>query len=307
MSVIIIEEPPKDMNLEDAIRSDLAWQLFLKTSTGSIPKIEEGDIGQFRHWLWSELSKKLGFLGKSRDVTVSVIAPRLSDEGREFLIRTCSLWTNSVYLISCGGKNVDLGNPGENLWTPPIVNVKNIGNAGPALVKLTSTNSYNGTDTHYSPLLGAGKSYVRAYTIKSGGTYARFHSHTAREELYLILSGGGSVRIADHKVPVAEGDLVAKPLGPDISTQFLADEGQDMRVLDIEIWPEDEMTSKDLVSYPDHEELDLFGQGWSFTIPSHTVQSYDDAMSHYGTGYRRLRDGSWEPKDIPGFKKREKE
>ncbi len=305
MPVIIIEDPPKNMRPNGAIRADVAWKLFLPDFMGDIPPIGKGKMEPIRHWLWGELSKKHGFMRDEESTTSHILTPPLTPEGREFLIRTCSLWTNSVYVIEAKGNQVDISVTGENLWTPPVVNVNGRPPVHSAFSKLTGGEEGD-RDTHFSPLLGAGKSYVRAYNIETNGTYARFHSHTAREELYLILKGKGTIRIGAHNVSVKEGDLIAKPTGPDISTQFLADKGESMRVLDIEIWPDDERTSKDAVLYPDHEELDLFGQGWNFTVPSVTIIDALDAMSHYDTGYRRKADGSWEPKDIPGHRKREK-
>ena len=306
MTVIIIEDPPKDLRPEKAIRADVAWKLFLPDHMGDIPAIGKGKIEPMRHWLWWELSKRQGFMREEEAPPAYVLAPPLTPEGKEFLIRTSSLWTNKVHLIEAKGKHVDIASTGENLWIPPVVNVKDKPQAHSAFSRLTNHGEGEELDTHFSPVLGAGKSYVRAYNIGENGTYARFHSHTAREELYLVLRGKGTIRIGGHNVPIKEGDLISKPTGPDISTQFLADRGESMRILDIEIWPEDERTSKDAVLYPDHEELDLFGQGWNYTVPTVSIIDALDAMSHYDTGYRRKADGSWEPKDIPGHKKREK-
>lgn len=305
MAVVIIEDPPKDLRPEGAIRADVAWKLFLPDFMGDIPGIGKGKIEPIRHWLWWELSKRQGFMREDEAPAAYILAPPLTPEGKEFLIRTSSLWTNNVHLIGANGKTVDLNSTGENLWVPPVVNVNERPKARTALSRLTD-GVEGDMDTHFSPILGAGKSYVRAYNIEKDGTYARFHSHTAREELYLVLKGKGTIRIGGHNVAIREGDLVGKPTGPDISTQFLADRGEPMRVLDIEIWPEDERTSKDAVLYPDHGELDLFGQGWNYTVPSVSIIDALDAMSHYDTGYRRKADGSWEPKDIPGHRKREK-
>ena len=305
MAVVIIEDPPKEMRPEGAIRADVAWKLFLPDLMGDIPELGKGRTEPIRHWLWWELSRKQGFMRGEEVPPAYLLAPSLTPEGKEFLIRTCSLWTNKVHLIQAKGRNVDLEVRGENLWTPPVVNVNASLREHSALSKLTREDE-DGLDTQFSPILGAGKSYVRAYTIQQDGTYSRFHSHSAREELYLVLKGKGTIRIGEHRVSINEGDLIAKPTGPDISTQFLADRGETMRILDIEIWPEDERISKDAVLYPDHEELDLFGQGWYFTVPSVTISDALDAMSHYDTGYRRKADGGWEPKDIPGQKKREK-
>ena len=59
MAVVIIEDPPKDMRPEKAIRADVAWKLFLPDHMGDIPAIGKGKIEPIRHWLWWELSRKI--------------------------------------------------------------------------------------------------------------------------------------------------------------------------------------------------------------------------------------------------------
>ncbi len=304
MPVIIVVAPPDDFEIKNALRADLAWKLFLPDFIGDLPGINKGNTMQMRHWLWTGLSGKLGFLKKEEE-TVYIVAPTLTDEGRDFLIRTCSLWTNEVFLIGKGNVNFDLDSKGENLWTAPVVNLLRDYQEGTSLARLTE-NHEDGIHTYFWPLLGAGRSFPRVYSLNPGGTYSRFHSHTAREELYLVLKGEGTIRIEKHDCHVIEGDLIAKPTGPDISTQFLADKGKEMKILDIEIFPDNERRSKDAVFYPDHGELDLFGEGWDLTIPADAIMSSRDAMENYDTGYRRKVDGTWEPSDIRGFKKREK-
>lgn len=305
MSVRIIVDPPKSVRPEGAIRADVAWKLYLPENMGGIPGFGEGRTEPMGNWLWWELSRKLGFLHRSQDEPVYVLTPPLTPEGREFIVRICSMWSDEVYVLNADGREIDIEKAGDNSWIPPVVNVSGKPGNGTALGKLTEENG-DELDTFYSPLLGYAKSFVRAYTIPPGETYARFHSHTAREELYLVLQGKGTVRLAGHSVPVSEGDLVAKPTGPDLSSQLLADRGESMRILDIEIWPSRDKIAKDVVHYPDHAELDLFGEGWNFMMPDEALYDFRDAMENYSTGYRRKLDGSWEPRDVPGFRKREK-
>lgn len=305
MSIVILIDPPKDVRPEGAIRADVAWKLFLPDLMGDVPTEWKKDHEFFKHWLWSMLSRKLGFLYEGSEKEVSVITPEMTPAGREFILRTCSFWSNEVYAISGAGGKFDLSQKGENLWIAPVVNVLNVPGESAMLSKLATTH-HQAFHSLLSPLLGSGRTNIRTYTIPVGGTFARFHSHTAREELYLVLKGKGSVRIADHKASIQEGDLVSKPTGPDIPTQLLADKGEILRILDIEVWPDAEKNSKDLVHYADHRELDLFGEGWNFMIPSDNIASEEDSMANYDAGYVRHSDGTWEPKDVPGFKKREK-
>ena len=304
MPVKILINAPENSLPEDTIRADVAWKLFLPDNHGDIPGLGKGRIEPIRHWLWWELSRKLGFLHPAPESMVYIAAPALTEAGMEFLVRTCSLWTNEVYAINGDGE-FDLEETGKNLWTAPVVNIHDSYEGHSALGKLTEKTD-EGEHTFFSPVLGASKAFIRKYTIKEGETYSRYHSHTAREELYLVMKGTGTIRIAGHSVQIREGDLVSKPTGPDISTQFLADRGEQLQILDIEIWQDDERKTKDLVHYPDHAELDLFGEGWNLMIPSDAIMGFEDAMNNYQTGYRRKIDGSWESKDIPGLKKREK-
>lgn len=305
MSIKILIDPPKSVRPKHAIRADVGWKLYLPDCMGDLPESARGRVEPFRHWLWWELSKQLGFLKKDSQDTVHILTPPLTVAGKDFMVRTCSFWSDEVFAVTPGENGYDMDAAGENIWTAPVVNVNKNHDVNSAIGKM-SENSDDGTHTPLSQVLGATKSFIRTYTIKPGKTFSRFHSHIAREEFYLVLNGKGSARIGGHKVEISEGDLISKPIGPDLSSQFLADMGEELKIMDVEIWPDDERKSKDLVSYPDHGELDLFGEGWNFMIPSDAIYPFSDAMENYGTGYRRKLDGSWEPKEIPGVDKRKK-
>lgn len=305
MAVKILIDPPKNVRPEGAIRADVGWKLYLPESMGDMPEPDTERIEPFRHWLWWELSRRLGYLRKELPGYVYILTPPLTGAGEDFLVRTCSFWSDEVYTVKPGEGGYDISVDGENVWKAPVVNLNESYGKDSAVGKL-SQQTDNGDHSPLSYVLGATKSFIRTYSIKPGKTFARFHSHTAREEFYLVLKGYGSARIGNHKVGIKEGDLISKALGPDLSSQFLADKGEELRIMDVEIWPNDERNSKDLVHYPDHGELDLFGKGWDLMIPDEAIKTTDDAMSNYDKGYRRKLDGSWEPRDIPGFEKRKK-
>lgn len=305
MAVKILVDPPKNVRPPDSIRADVAWKLYLPDNMGDLPDSPRMRIETFRHWLWFELSARLGYLRKDLPETVYILTPPLTAAGKEFVVRTASFWTDEVFAVTPGNGEYDITRDGDNLWIPPVVNVGREYERDSAIGKFSSS-SEEGIHTPLSHVLGATRSHIRTYTINPGHTFARYHSHTAREEFYLVLEGRGSVRIGGHKVEVSQGDLISKPTGPDLSSQFLADLGEAMKIMDVEIWPEDERKSKDAVHYPDHGELDLFGEGWFMTVPGKSIISAEDAMKNYDTGYTRKADGSWEARDIPGFKKREK-
>lgn len=305
MTVKILIDPQADQVPENSIRADLAWQLFLPDLVGDVPGEWKRPDETFKNWLWHELSNRIGPLTIGPEEEVIIVSPILKPSGREFLIRTCSFWTEAVFISERGETQSNTDMNYENLWIPPIVNVLDVPGKSEALRKLKE-----GEDEfyhlHLSPLLGAGKLNIRTYRIQSGDAWARHHSHSSREELYYVLRGKGTVRINGKNVFVTEGDLISKPIGPDISTNFVADKGESLTVLDIEVHLDKEKNAKDLNLNPDHGEINLYGEGWGATIPVESILPIDDVRGHYGAGYLRHADGTWEPKDIPGFEKREK-
>lgn len=305
MAIIIVIDPPKDVRPEGAIRADVAWKLYLPDSMGDLPG-QDGtrQMVWFNNWLWGEFSTRLGYLRKDGPDPVWILTPPLTEAALSYLVRTSSIWTDEVHVVRSENGSIDLENRGENVWKVPSVNILESDASDPAMENLR-INEEGLTDQFLSPLLGSTRSFMRVYLIPPGGTYARMHSHTAREETYIVLEGKGTVRYGKSSSEITKGDLISKPLGPDVPTQLLADRGESLRILDIEIWPDTTRMSKDLVHYPDHGELDLFGPGWDILIPDKAVFPIKDSMKNYDTGYTRNVDGTWEPRDIPGFKKRE--
>ena len=300
MSIKILVNPPDKLRLKDTIRADIAWQLFLPGAIGDVPPGWSKEAEFFKRWLWNELSKRAGFLRFKDTPSITIVTPRLTAAAREFIIRTCSFWSSEVVAMT---KYDRAARRGKNAWIPPVVNISPLPARGPMLEKLIERQAF-GVHSLLSPILGSGRANIRVYVIARGKTSTRYHSHTAKEELYLVLNGTGTARIAGHAVPLREGDLISKPTGPDLPTQLLANRGDELKVLDIEVWPDAEKNSKDLMSFPDHHELDLVGEGWGGMIPSDSLMPEDDMLQGYESGYQRRRDGTWGPKDIPGFKKR---
>ena len=278
---------------EDAIRADIAWDLFLPGLSGDISNQWNTKCSSFKNWLWIELGMKSGYMRSDQTRRITVVCPKMTSAGKELMTRTCSFWADTV---------IDLidGKEGGNAWTAPIVNVKDVPGRSAFLGKISGTH-HGSFHSLISPLFGCGRSNIRVYTIPVNGTFARFHSHTAREELYLVLRGKGSARIGNRVEPIREGDLISKPTGPDLGTQLLADLGSDLQILDIEIWPDMLKNSKDVVHYSDHGEVMFFGEGWDMIVPSDAFYSAKDGMLNYDSGYRRNRDGSWSEKEVSGF------
>ena len=278
---------------ERAIRVDLAWNLFLGKPT--IPEGHGGRLIPFVNWLWEELGRKTGSLNRNSESELTLTVPALSEEGLDFLLRLVSFWSNEVYLK----KGAVLS---ENLWKKPVVNVFDDGRLDASERSLTAKDEES-YQRFFMPLLGPGRAFFRVEVIENGESAARFHSHSNVDEYYLILEGSGTLRFNDKDIGVKRGDLIGKPTGPDAASQLIADQGEAMRILDMEVWHDRPYHSKDLILNPDFNEIIMRGPGWGALFPADALDKSDDFRKHYDEGYRRTRDGSWVPSKTRGHKK----
>jgi uncharacterized cupin superfamily protein len=226
-------------------------------------------------------------------VTLSI--PALEQEALDFLLRIVSFWANEVHLKKDGVVS-------ENLWKKPLVNVYDDDSldSSERSLAVRDEDSYQ---RFFMPLLGPGHAFFRVEVIKNGESAARFHSHSDIDEYYLILDGSGTLRYNDKDIVVKRGDLVAKPSGPDATSQLVADKGEALRILDMEVWHDRPYYSKDLIFNPDFNEIIMRGPGWGALFPVEALNNSDDFRKHYDEGYKRTKDGGWVPSKARGHKK----
>jgi len=286
---------------EKSIRLDIAWKLFLPDSFGLLPKKgNDKDFIFMTNWLWNELGKVAGRIRKDLPEKQWIIIPDLDESGFRFVERIASMWSDSVVEY---GLNRD-GPPFEkDAWISPTVNVFSDDDLSPEENALTLKEP-DGITRFLMPLMGMGRAFMRTYWIEKNSTYSRLHSHSAVDEYYLVLKGNGTLRTGERSVSIGPGTLISKPTGPDMTSQFIADQDEELKILDIEVWPDATRTTKDLVYYPDHSEILLRGIGWSDIIPYESVMSAEDMDMNYDLGYSRNKDGSWSTKNVPGQKPR---
>lgn len=283
-----------DAAREGAIRADLAWELFFE-SKSSIPQGHGARLIPFANWLWDELGKKAGNLNKNAGKELTIAIPALTQEALDFLYRLASFWADEVHVRKGGTLS-------ENLWKKPVANVfddKTLDGSERALTR-PGVDSYQ---RFLMPLLGPGRAFFRVEVVLNGASAARFHSHSEVDEYYLILDGSGTLRYNGNEAVVKRGDLVAKPTGPDATSQLIADRGEPLRILDMEIWHGRAQLSKDLVFNPDFNEIFMRGPGWGSLTPAEALMSPEDFGKHYDEGYRRTKDGGWVPSKNRGHKK----
>ncbi|MCL4315040.1 MAG: cupin domain-containing protein [Candidatus Thermoplasmatota archaeon] len=229
-----------------------------------------------------------------KESRISFRIPDLEDAAMQFIIRILSMWFDEVIIEN--GEKAD-----ENQWMFPLTNVydETLDEYEKA-VQFT----YGFSFREIMPLLGPGRVFATIEFLEPGQVSARLHSHSVIDEFYLIIEGSATLRTNNKLTTVRKGDLISKPAGPDLTSQIIADQGNSVRILDIEVHPYPDPRTKEVLHYPDHGEIYLRGHGWGSIIPDGTAISPADFSRNYEMGYFRKNDGSWEPGDIPGYRRR---
>ncbi len=110
-----------------------------------------------------------------------------------------------------------------------------------------------------------------------------------------------------HSQRVAAGALIAKPTGPDLTSHIVADQGEPVTILDIEVYADSRLNlgGKDIMAYTDHQEVLLVGLGMEGMVPQSLIGRTEDVFSHYFDGYVRQPDGRVTPTSLPDHPPRE--
>lgn len=296
MKILLVDREEIKDNMVPLIRSDIAWDLFFPGYPGDLPQGHGRRAYPFSNWLWDELGMVGGYLNKNSGKVIFIATPQLSDSGREFVLRLCSMWADEIYIYE---------KEENNLWIPPMVNLFHESDMDNAEKRMTLKDD-DGYQRFFMPLIGPSRSFFRLEKISPGNSSARLHSHSAVDEYYLLLNGRATLMIGTKSIHIEPGTLIGKPTGPDLVSQLLADRGEEIEVLDMEIWPDSYYTAKDLVSYPEHGELFMRGSGWGSIIPWITASDTRDFRENYDVSYHRNADGSWSPAQFQGHRERKK-
>ena len=98
-----------------------------------------------------------------------------------------------------------------------------------------------------------------------------YHYHLAQEEMFVILEGQGSLRVAGEMLPVRAGDVVFIPPGPAHPHQFINTSGAPMKYLSISTQERPE-----LCVYPDSDKIGAFAKDHSVMLRRGTSLDYWD-------------------------------
>lgn len=96
--------------------------------------------------------------------------------------------------------------------------------------------------------LGAGYDVV-----PPGHRSCPYHFHWAQEEMFVILEGLGTLRVADEEIPVRAGDVIFIPAGPEYPHHLINTGSVDLKYLSISTQQRPEVCE-----YPDSGKIGVF-------------------------------------------------
>jgi uncharacterized cupin superfamily protein len=117
---------------------------------------------------------------------------------------------------------------------------------------------HGAVDSHWRDLgvaAGSALSGINHVEVTPGASSSPFHCHGAEEELFVVLAGGGTLRLGDERLAVKTGHVLARPPGTRVAHQFIT--GEDG--LTLLAWGTRD--ANDVVWYPDSSEVNLRGVG----------------------------------------------
>jgi len=92
--------------------------------------------------------------------------------------------------------------------------------------------------------------------LAPGQRVCPYHFHHTQEEMFVILEGFGSLRVADELLPLRAGDVVFIPPGPEYPHQIINTSDAPLRYLSIST-----QERPDVCEYPDSGKLSVTGRG----------------------------------------------
>jgi uncharacterized cupin superfamily protein len=96
------------------------------------------------------------------------------------------------------------------------------------------------------PATAARKLGASVDILPPGKATCPYHFHYAQEEMFVILQGEGTLRVAGERLPVSAGDVIGIPPGPDYPHQIINTSNAPLKYLSIST-----QEAPEICEYPD--------------------------------------------------------
>ena len=102
-----------------------------------------------------------------------------------------------------------------------------------------------------------------------------YHLHHAQEELFIVIEGRGTLRVAGERLPVAAGDMIFIPPGPEYPHQIINTSDAPFKYLSIST-----MELPEICEYPDSGKFLAEGSLDSAT-PFETIRRKETSLDYW--------------------------
>ena len=92
--------------------------------------------------------------------------------------------------------------------------------------------------------------------LPAGAMGCPYHYHHAEEEMFIVLEGSGTLRVAGERLAIGAGDVVFIPAGPEYPHHIINSSDAPLKYLSISTQAETEVCI-----YPDSGKLGVFAPG----------------------------------------------
>ena len=114
------------------------------------------------------------------------------------------------------------------------------------LKRLLREPHYDAQGARLAPGTAARKLGASFDILAPGKRVCPYHLHHAQEEMFVILEGAGTLRVAGEMLPVRAGDVIFIPPGPEYPHQILNTSDSPLKYLSIST-----MEAPEICEYPD--------------------------------------------------------
>ena len=126
-----------------------------------------------------------------------------------------------------------------------------------ALVRQQRDPLYDTLGASVSAGTAAAKLGIGMDVLPPGKRGCPYHLHHVQEEMFIVLEGEGTLRVAGEMLPVKAGDVVVIPPGPEYPHQFINTSDAPMKYLSISTKERPE-----ICEYPDSGKYLALGTGF---------------------------------------------
>jgi len=101
------------------------------------------------------------------------------------------------------------------------------------LERYTREPLYGGEGSRLAPGTAARKLGASYDVLEPGKRSCPYHLHHAQEEMFVILQGSGTLRVAGEMIPVKAGDVIFIPPGPEYPHQIINSSDAQLKYLSV--------------------------------------------------------------------------